>query len=234
MTMAIEESSSMKKRNEDADVDMTPPLETKKTKKPGVVYLSRIPPTMTPHEVRQYLEPFGRLGRVYLAPDEKTVKSGKLASKNPRDRRKARFVEGWVEFLKKKDAKTAALALNGLQLGGKKSNRFYDDIWNIKYLEGFEWSNLNEQAHYERAVRQERLRTHLSQTRRMNQSYIRQAERAMEMEKIAETRAKRQARAMGTEYKARPRDEIVEEQAELLRKRFRQRKPIIKKIQESL
>lgn len=203
--------------------EITPKMEEKRF---GVVYISRIPPSMMPHELRQYLEPFGKLGRVYLAPDEKTVKGGKMSSKDPRDRRKARYTEGWVEFLRRKDAKTAALALNGSTVGGKKSNRFHDDIWNVKYLKGFEWNNLNEQVTYERAVRQQKLRTEISQTRKANNQYIKQSERAREMDKIAETRAMKRAKVEGKEYIPKSQDAIITEQLSALKGKFKQRKPI--------
>jgi ESF2/ABP1 family protein len=37
--------------------------------KTGVVYMSRVPPLMSPHEIRGYLSPFGPIGRVYLTPE---------------------------------------------------------------------------------------------------------------------------------------------------------------------
>jgi len=171
-------------------------VEEKKADKSGVIYLSRIPPTMTPHELRRYLEPLGKMGRMYLSPDERTAKEKRLASRDPRDRRKARFAEGWVEFMRKKDAKTAALALNGTIVGGKKSDRFHDDIWNIKYLKGFKWSNLHEQEIYERAVRQQKLRTEIAQARKANAHYVKQAEKAHEMQKIEEKRASKRGEAV--------------------------------------
>ena len=201
---------------------------SEKGSKSGVVFLSRIPPTMSPHELRGYLVPFGKVNRIYLAPDEKTVKTGKLASKNPRDHRKARFTEGWVEFYRRKDAKKTALALNGALIGGKKSSRFHDEMWNIKYLKGFQWSNLTEEAAYNRAVRQQKLRTEVSQARRLNQHYVRQAEQAVEMEKIATTRATRKATAEGREVVSRDPNQIAAEQMQLLGDRFRQRKPVLK------
>ncbi|PJF18737.1 hypothetical protein PSACC_01471 [Paramicrosporidium saccamoebae] len=205
---------------------LTESTSTGSVKTPGIVYLSRIPPSMTPHELRSYLVPFGKLGRVYLAPDEKTVKTGKHVSKDVRERRKARFTEGWVEFLRRKDAKTAALALNGSIIGGKKSNRFHDDMWNVKYLKDFLWSNLNEQVIYEKAVRQKKLQTEISQARKVNSQYIKQSERAVEMEKIEETRAAKKAAKEGTEMIVRSKEAIQMEQMNVLRTKFKQRKPV--------
>lgn len=41
-----------------------------KEKRKGVVYISRIPPKMKPRKLRSLLEPYGEIGRVYLAPQE--------------------------------------------------------------------------------------------------------------------------------------------------------------------
>lgn len=200
--------------------------ETAASIESGIVYLSRIPPSMTPHELRGYLEPFGKLGRVYMTPDDKTLKTNKHASKDPRDRKKARFIDGWVEFERRKDAKTAALALNGTLIGGKKSNRFHDDIWNIKYLKGFQWSNLSEQAIYERAVRQQKLKAEISQARKAASQYTRQAEKAYEHEKIEETKTFRRAAAEGIPTVKKSKEESLLEQMKLLKSKFKQRKPI--------
>ena len=192
--------------------------------KPGVVYLSRIPPTMALHELRGYFEPFGKVGRIYLAPGE-AAGAGKEAKAGQRDRKRPRFVEGWIEFSKRKDAKTAAMALNGASIGGKKSNRFHDDIWCVKYLKGFLWNNLTEGATYERAVRQHKLRAEISQARRINNQYAKQSERAREMEKIAEKRAAKQAKdgLPGAQLTSKDR---LRAQMAALKKEFRQRQPI--------
>lgn len=201
-------------------------VEGKKKSLPGVVLLSRIPPTMTQRELRSYLEPFGKVGRIYFAPDAKTIKNGYLSSRDPREWRKARFTEGWVEFLRVKDAKNAALALNGTMIGGRRTNRLYGELWNIKYLPDFQWSNLLEATRYEREVRQQKLRAEIAQARKANQQYVKQAERAVELEKIAETRAKRRAKAEGKDYVPKGREEIAKEQLDILGKKFAQRKPI--------
>lgn len=40
----------------------------KKKRTPGIVYISRIPPGMTPHKVRHLMEHWGEVGRVYAQP----------------------------------------------------------------------------------------------------------------------------------------------------------------------
>lgn len=64
--------------------------------------------------------------RIYLSFAEGLKKKKKKPSKH--------FTEGWVEFKKKKIAKQVAAHLNNKQIGGRKRSKFYDHIWNIKYL----------------------------------------------------------------------------------------------------
>lgn len=51
-------------------------------------------------------------------------------------RRKAikHFTEGWVEFESKKVAKFVAATLNNTQISTRKKSKFFDVMWNIKYL----------------------------------------------------------------------------------------------------
>jgi ESF2/ABP1 family protein len=44
------------------------------------------------------------------------------------------FTEGWVEFQSKRIAKQVALQLNTTRIGERKKSKFYDYLWNIKYL----------------------------------------------------------------------------------------------------
>jgi ESF2/ABP1 family protein len=46
-------------------------------------------------------------------------------------------VVGWIEFADKKVAKRVAKSLNNTPMGGKKSDYYHDDIWNLKYLKNF-------------------------------------------------------------------------------------------------
>ena len=60
--------------------------------------------------------------------------------------------------------------MNEQLIGGKKSNnRFHDDIWNMRYLKGFKWSNLTEKLNYDQKMRQQRLKTDMhSKTKELN------------------------------------------------------------------
>ena len=48
------------------------------------------------------------------------------------------FTEGWIEFESKKVAKSVAATLNNTQISTRKKSKFYDVIWNIKYLPRYE------------------------------------------------------------------------------------------------
>jgi ESF2/ABP1 family protein len=55
-----------------------------------------------------------------------------------------------VEFEDKADAKLAAAALNGQQIGGKRRSAYHFDLWAIKYLPKFKWDHLTEEIAYEK------------------------------------------------------------------------------------
>ena len=112
------------------------------TARTGVVYLSRIPPFMKPQKMRDLLARFGTVGRVFLAPEDPKshARRVKFGGNKKRD-----FVEGWIEYMNKKDAKLAAETLNTHTIGGKKGSYYYDDVWNIKYLPKFKWHHLQAQ-----------------------------------------------------------------------------------------
>lgn len=173
----------------------------------GVIYLARVPPFMVPHEVRSHLMKFGEIGRIYLTP----------AAKN--SSRRPLFVDGWIEFMDKRNAKNAVLALNGQLVGGKKSSRFHDDLWCLKFLSGFKWSDLTAKMSYENAVKEEKIKNERAQARREAQFYIKQAEKARVLKKIAEKKnpTSEQSAVSSTSLKA---------SFETLKKNFRQRKPI--------
>merc|ERR1712037_160038 len=100
---------------------------------------------------------FGRVGRVFLQPDKTDKQKGKFNRV---------FSEGWVEFASKKVARMAAERLNCQPVGGKRKSKAHDQTWNIKYLPRFKWVHLSERLAYEAAVRQQRLRTEISQVKR--------------------------------------------------------------------
>ncbi|RWS13327.1 activator of basal transcription-like protein [Dinothrombium tinctorium] len=137
-----------------------------RSEKRGIVYLSYIPPGMNIQKVKDIFAEFGEVTNVYLEPDKRSVATRK-GRKIVRS-----FVEGWVEFRKKRIAKQVAELLNGKQVGGKRKNPYYDSIWNIKYLHKFKWSHLREQLVYEKALRDQRLRFEIGQAKKEANFYI--------------------------------------------------------------
>ncbi|KAK0746744.1 hypothetical protein B0T18DRAFT_325749 [Schizothecium vesticola] len=144
-------------------------------KKSGVVYLSRVPPYMNPHKLRSLLEPYGKINRLFLAPEDPTARTRRIKSGG---NKKRFFTEGWVEFLRKKDAKKACELLNAQTIGGKKGTYYRDDIWNLLYLSGFKWHNLTEQISAENAERSSRMRAEITKSTKENKEFAANIERA--------------------------------------------------------
>lgn len=180
----------------------------------GVIYLSRVPPMMGPQEIRNFLVPFGEITRVYLAPADKGKK--KQAGRKLR----GMFTEGWVEFRRKRFAKDAAFALNGTAVGGKRTSKYYGELWAIKYLSKFKWDTLTEQLAYDRATRDQKMRTEIAQAKREAGFYLKQVERS---ETNAKIEAKKAAKRDPSEVLPAPDQAAI---MDSIRKRFRQRKPI--------
>ncbi|KAF2747219.1 pre-rRNA-processing protein-like protein esf2 [Sporormia fimetaria CBS 119925] len=169
--------------NAKLDKPLALPTAPKKDKS-GIIYLSRCPPFMKPSVLRSLLTPYGAVGRIFLTPESSTQRTQRLKSGGTR---RKLFLDGWVEFLKKKDAKFVAENLNAQTMGGKKRSRWHDEVWNIKYLSGVKWSHLVEQIQNENAERQARMRAEIAQSKRENQQFLEDVERG----KIGKTMAER-------------------------------------------
>lgn len=150
--------------------------DTRNKKKPGIVYLSSIPPGYNVSGTIGFFSQFGRVGRVFLQPDakEKSKRKDKLARN---------FTEGWIEFMSKRVAKDVAGNLNNTAVGGKKRSKAHDVIWNIKYLPKFKWTHLSERLAYEKAVHHQRLRTEISQAKREADYFKANVERSRRLER---------------------------------------------------
>ncbi|KAK8143487.1 RNA-binding ATPase activator esf2 [Beauveria asiatica] len=158
----------------------------------GVVYLSRIPPFMKPAKLRSLLEPYGVINRIFLAPEDPTAHARRVRAGG---NKKRSYTEGWVEFLRKKDAKAVCALLNAGTVGGKKGSYYRDDIWNLMYLKGFKWHNLTEQIASENAERASRMRAEISKTARENKEFVRNVEQAKVLDGIAKSAAARKRKA---------------------------------------
>lgn len=152
-----EKEQDEEEQQEEEEQDRISPELTVKKKKPGVIYLSSVPDGMNVTQTTAFFSEFGRVGRVFLQPDKTDRQKGKYNRV---------FSEGWVEFMSKKVARGVAEKLNCQMVGGKRRSKAHDQIWNIKYLPRFKWVHLSERLAYEAAVRQQRLRTEISQVKR--------------------------------------------------------------------
>ncbi|KAJ8113618.1 hypothetical protein ONZ43_g5115 [Nemania bipapillata] len=194
----------------------------KAVKRSGVVYISRIPPfnisnfiesvmrksqffatehsltrtsTVKPGTVRSIFERFGKINRVYLTPEDSQVRARRLQQGQ---NRKKNFNEGWLEFIQKTDAKSAVELLNGTTLAAigmaKKGSYYRDDIWSLRYLKGFKWHNLTEQIATETAERQSRMRAEISKAAKENKEFVRNIQKAKELEGIQSKAAAKKAK----------------------------------------
>ncbi|KAJ3328478.1 Activator of basal transcription 1, partial [Gonapodya sp. JEL0774] len=123
------------------------------------------------------------IGRVYLQREGEHVAARR---KKYGGSKKKNYTEGWVEFLDKKDAKKVALLLNNQPIGGKKRSFYHDDIWNIRYLSGFKWTDLAAQVAYDKAAREQRLRQEAAQAAREVGEYRERVDKARMLEAIQE------------------------------------------------
>ncbi|KAK4035044.1 Pre-rRNA-processing protein ESF2 [Parachaetomium inaequale] len=168
-------------------------------KKSGVVYLSRIPPFMKPAKLRSLLEPYGKINRIFLTPEDPTEHTRRVRNGG---NKKRSFTEGWVEFVKKKDAKKVCDLLNAQIIGGKKSSWYHDDVWALKYLNGFKWHHLTEQISAENAERASRMRAEIAKTTRENKEFVRNVERAKVVNGIQSKAAAKRKKAEDGEEEA--------------------------------
>lgn len=150
-------------------------LAKKSKHKTGVIYLSSIPPYMKPTKMRQILSRFGEIDRLFLRrEDEKTHRQRVRSGGN----KKVMYVEGWAEFIRKRDAKLCAETLNGNMIGGKKGSFYHDDIMNLKYLPGFKWADLTDQIARENDIKQAKLDMEISQANKVNAEFTRNVEKS--------------------------------------------------------
>jgi ESF2/ABP1 family protein len=163
-------------------------LKAPKKDKSGVIYISRVPPFMKPTVLRSLLTPYGAVGRIFLTPEDTTSRQQRLRGGGTR---RKLFLDGWVEFTHKRDAKFVAENLNAQTMGGKKRGRWHDEVWNIKYLSGVKWAHLVEQIQNENAERAARLRFEIQQSKKENKRFLENVERGKMESGIKATREKR-------------------------------------------
>ena len=154
----------------------------------GILYISRIPPYLSPHALRSFLEPHAPKGlsRIFLTPEPASNRRLRISNNG---NKKASFTDGWVEFVSKKDAKIAAELLNTKTFGGR--GWWKDDVWNVRYLKAYKWSDLMEQIRAEEREREARLMVGIAKGRKEEKAFIKQVEQA----KVEKTKMERKKRA---------------------------------------
>lgn len=165
-----------------------------KKNKTGVIYLSSLPPYLKPFALKKMLEQrgFGPITRVFLTPAVTPSGAGKRSS----NRRKM-YTDGWVEFASKKTAKICAETLNANIVGGKKSGWYHDDVWNMKYLKGFKWSDLMEQVQRERSEREAKRRIEDAMARKQDKVFLQGVEKGKIIEGIKKKKEEKERRKRG-------------------------------------
>lgn len=180
----------------DADASSPPPLTeaAAEAARRGVVYLSRVPPGLKPWSLREMLSPFGTVERTYLRAESDAARSARLRGGGSR---RSRYIDGWVEFSRKRHARRVVDLLNGQPMGTKKRSRFHDDLWSLRYLRGFRWEHLNEAGGDARRERTNRVRAEVAAGRREKAFYLAQADTAKGLEGMARKKRRRAEAAAG-------------------------------------
>ncbi|KAF3066475.1 Pre-rRNA-processing protein ESF2 [Daldinia childiae] len=145
----------------------------KAVKKSGLIYLSRVPPFMKPAKLRSLLEPYGKINRIFLTPEDPQERSRRVRQGG---NKKHMYTDGWVEF------------------AGRRTHYYRDDIWSLLYLKGFKWHNLTEQINSEMAERTSRMRAEISKSTKENKEFVRNIERAKMLEGMQTKAAAKRSR----------------------------------------
>ncbi|XP_078038181.1 activator of basal transcription 1 [Augochlora pura] len=168
--------------SESVDDTETENVTKPKVRKRGIIYISSIPKYMNITKIREIFSAYGQVGRVYLQLAENGFeRDGKIKKRKKVSARS--YTEGWIEFERKKVAKHVVSLLNNKQISTRKRSKFYDVIWNLKYLPRFKWIHLSERLAYERAVRKQRLRTEVAQAKREANFFSQNVDRSKKLQK---------------------------------------------------
>ena len=192
-----------------------------KIRRSGLIYLSNIPLGMTVNSLRKLLEDYG-IERIYLVPlkEKKKDENGKKIQC---------YKEGWIEFEDKIFAKLCEYQLNGKVIGGNKKCPYKDELWTIKYLHKFKWHNLMEKINFDKNVRKNLLKTEIKQGIRENNFIIKNYEKSKAMNKKRKREEEDNNQEKNNDEKNEfNKEESKEDEKIKLKKKFKQKKPIIK------
>lgn len=159
-----------------------PPKKSRtiKKNKPGVIYLSRLPPYLKPQTLRHLFSIHGPITNLFLTPEPPATYHNRVHIHH--GNKKRQYIDGWIEFAHKRHAKACVDALNGRTtaeglgaggMGARKKGRWYrDDVWSLKYLSGFTWSDLMQSARGEEREREEKVRVGLHREKKERQAFL--------------------------------------------------------------
>ena len=156
------------------------------------MYLGSIPPRMKPQKLRQMLSAHGALDRMYLTPEDPSLR---LKRKKFGHNSGLNYVEGWVEFRRKKKAKAAAAMLHGNQMGGKRRSAHYSDLWISSTSPRFKWEHLTEEIEYQRALREQKMQLELAVAKKERDFYLQKVEQSKQIEAMERRKKERQQHA---------------------------------------
>lgn len=154
-----------------------------------------------------------------------TERHSKKSTQKKKKSKPKGFTEGWIEFKKKKIAKRVAITFNNTRVGDKKRSRYYDELWNMKYLPKFQWAHLMERLEYEQQVRTHRIRTEVMQTRKETNFYLQNVEQNKMIERM-QTKKRKQGRDWdfkGRQFKQMKTEEEREEERKEFQRDMNQR-----------
>ena len=158
----------------------------------GVIYLSRIPPFMRPSTVRSLLSQHGPITRLFLTPEPPSSYLGRRARGG---NKKKSYIDGWVEFASRRDARVCTAAINA-QTIGRKAGFYGNDVWNARFLKGFSWTDLMAGARAEEREREERVRIGLGREMRERKAFLNAVEKGRREVARREKREKKKADKM--------------------------------------
>ncbi|KAL4916580.1 Pre-rRNA-processing protein esf2 [Aspergillus aurantiobrunneus] len=173
-------------------LDKLKPKPSKKNKT-GVVYFSSLPPYLKPFALKSLLETrgFAPITKVFLTPEVRPPSAPRRRS----NKRKS-YTDGWVEFASKKTAKICAETLNASIVGGRKGGWYHDDVWSMKYLKGFKWSDLMDQVQREKSERDAKRRIEDARARKEEKVFLQGHEKGKMLDGIQKKNEEKRRRKM--------------------------------------
>jgi ESF2/ABP1 family protein len=191
-----------------------------KKNKTGVIYLSSLPPYLKPFALKAMLEQrgFEPITKIFLAPLLPSA-----AGNRRRSNKRKTYTDGWVEFASKKTAKICAETLNAHIVGGRKGGWYHDDVWNMKYLRGFKWTDLMEQVQRERSEREARQRIEDSRAKKEEKMFVAGVESGRVADGMARKNEEKARRRLEAEAEAEKGEKVSQKKiAQPVRRRFQQ------------